>query len=80
MVRCIRINLDCADVCNATGNLLLRQTETDEEILNAQLQACITACQRCGAECSNHSENMEHCRICAESCIDCAKSCKMLLS
>jgi hypothetical protein len=29
--RCIRLNLDCADVCNATGRMLSRQQEPDLE-------------------------------------------------
>jgi len=79
LVRCIRINLDCSEVCNVTGDLLLRQTELDE-VLHAQIQACVTACQRCEAECSNHAESMEHCRVCAESCRNCALTCKALVA
>ena len=78
LVRCIRLDLDCAEICVVTGDLLLRQTDLNEPVVHDQLQACITACQRCEAECRNHAEAMEHCRICAEACRNCALTCKAL--
>src|SRR5688572_29417877 len=54
LTRCIRLNLDCADVCAGTGRVLARQTEPDIGLLRAQLQACLEACQVCGAECAEH--------------------------
>ncbi|HEX7003519.1 MAG TPA: four-helix bundle copper-binding protein [Trueperaceae bacterium] len=78
MVRCIRQNLDCADVCQATGRLASRQTETSDELLRAQLQACVTACRVCAAECEKHSA-MEHCRVCARACRNCEEACQALL-
>jgi len=82
LVRCIRLNLDCADVCQATGSVLLRQTETDWAIVRAQLQACATACRACGAECQRHADDMgmQHCVLCAESCRQCADACDRLLA
>jgi hypothetical protein len=81
-VRCIRLNLDCADVCETTGRLLLRQTESDWSLIRRQLEACAAACRACGDECQRHAEgmNMEHCRVCAESCRRCAEACERLLS
>ncbi|HUG48842.1 MAG TPA: four-helix bundle copper-binding protein [Candidatus Limnocylindria bacterium] len=81
LVRCIRLNLDCADVCRTTGNLLLRQTEPDWAVIRAQLEACVEACQSCGSECQRHADgmNMEHCRVCAEACHRCADACRQLL-
>ena len=29
LVRCVRLNLDCADVCDATARVVTRQTEPD---------------------------------------------------
>jgi hypothetical protein len=82
LVKCIRLNLDCADVCETTGRLLLRQTEPDWSVIRAQLEACIAACRSCGDECQRHAEGMgmEHCRICAESCRRCADACERLLA
>jgi hypothetical protein len=79
LVRCIRLNLDCADVCDATGRVLARQTEADLSILRVLLQACAHACEVCGAECARHADMHEHCRVCAESCRRCAEACNRLL-
>jgi hypothetical protein len=80
MVQCIRFNLDCADVCDATGRVLSRQTEPDWSLVRSQLQACATACRVCGAECERHAGHMEHCRVCAEACRRCEEACNRLLS
>ena len=80
LTRCIRLNLDCADVCETTGRLLLRQTEPDWSLLNRQLQACAEACRVCGAECEKHASQHEHCQICAESCRMCEEACNRVLA
>ncbi len=81
LVRCIRLNLDCFDVCVTTGNLLSRQTHPEWSLLRAQLQACAEACRICGDECERHAKhmNMEHCRVCAEACRHCEEACNRLL-
>ncbi|MCX6465916.1 MAG: four-helix bundle copper-binding protein [Pseudonocardiales bacterium] len=81
MVRCIRLDLDCADVCTATGRVLSRQTAYDAALTRAVLEACATACRTCGDECAAHGERgMEHCRVCAEACRRCEQACRALLS
>ena len=77
--RCIRLDLDCADVCEVTGRVLSRQTEYDAELTRAVLEACASACRRCGAECESHAGMHEHCRICAEACRRCEEACEALL-
>jgi hypothetical protein len=79
LVRCIRLNLDCADVCQATGQLLSRQTAADWSLLRSQLEACLVACEVCGDECEQHAAMHEHCRVCAEACANCAEACRQLL-
>lgn len=79
LVRCIRLNLDCADVCDVTGRMLSRQAEPDWGLFRAQLEACRAACRACGAECERHSHHMEHCRVCAEACRECERACDALL-
>lgn len=76
---CIRLNLDCADVCETTARLLARQVGTDTAVVRAQLQACVAACQACAQECDRHAQMHEHCRICAESCRRCERACTALL-
>jgi hypothetical protein len=80
LARCIRLNLDCADVCGTTGRMLSRQTEADVAVLRGQLQACALACRTCGAECERHAAHgMRHCAICAEVCYFCETACNQLL-
>lgn len=80
LIRCIRINLDCADVCNLTGTLLCRQTEPPMSLLRSQLQACAMACQGCRQECQEHASKYDHCRMCADYCRQCEDACNRLLS
>jgi hypothetical protein len=77
--RCIRLNLDCADVCAATGALLSRQTEPEEAVLRAQLAACAEACRACGEECERHAGMHAHCRVCAEACRRCEEACRQMV-
>ena len=78
--RCIRTDLDCADVCGTTGRVLSRQTDSDIAITRAVLEACAQACKSCGDECAQHAEMHEHCRICAEACRRCEEACRRLLA
>lgn len=77
--QCIRLNLDCADVCAATATLGNRRTGSNEEVIRKMLDACITACRLCGEECQRHGSHHEHCRICADSCRRCEAACQSAL-
>lgn len=79
LAHCIRLNLDCADVCNATARVLARQTMPDRQVVQAQLQACLVACRACGAECQKHAGHHQHCAVCAEACRRCEEACNRLL-
>jgi hypothetical protein len=68
LARCIRDNLDCADICNATASVLSRHTGYDARLTHAQVQAAIQATKTCGDSCEEHAERHEHCRICAVAC------------
>lgn len=74
---CIRLNLDCADVCAATGAVASRRTGASETTLAELLSACAVACRLCADECWKHSDHHEHCRICAEACRRCAEACTL---
>ena len=81
LAKCIRLNLDCADVCAATGRVLSRQTEYDANVTRAIVTACAAACKACGDECAQHGEHgMEHCTVCAEQCRRCEQVCQELLA
>lgn len=76
MTQCIRLNMDCADICIAAGAIATRRTGSNEETIRRVLNACATACRLCGGECASHAGEHEHCRICAESCRRCEQSCQ----
>jgi uncharacterized membrane protein len=76
--QCIRLNLDCAEICSVTARLIARPGAQDQELLRAQLEACATACRACADECERHAD--EHCRICAEACRACAEACDRMKS
>ena len=78
LVRCIRLNLHCADLCATTGRILSRQEAP--ELARAVIEACALACKLCGDECSSHAGHMEHCRVCAEACRRCEEACRRLLA
>ena len=80
LVRCIRLNLDCADVCDATGRVLTRQTSSDPRLARSMLEACAQACRVCAEECERHAPHHEHSRVCAEACRRCEQACEDLRS
>lgn len=80
LTKCIRTNLDCADVCDTTARVLSRHTGYDANISRTLLQACIAACAACAQECGQHAAQHEHCRVCAESCRSCMTACEAQLA
>ena len=75
LTQCIRLNLDCADVCAATGAVALRRTGSNDEVIRQMLTACETACRLCGEECARHASMHEHCKVCADACRRCQQAC-----
>jgi hypothetical protein len=62
LTKCIRTDLDCADICAATGAVLSRHTGYDANITKSLLEACRVACASCAAECESHASMHVHCR------------------
>ena len=77
LVDCVRLNLDCADLCGVTVRLLSRHSR-EPRVLQDALLACIVACIACAEECQRHADHHEHCALCAEECRRCAQSCEVL--
>jgi Domain of Unknown Function (DUF326) len=78
MVRCIRLCLDCTDICTASGAILSRLAEYDPGVTRPLLESCVAICSSCGDECERHA-HMQHCRVCAEACRRCEQACRDLL-
>lgn len=79
LTHCIRTDLDCADICEATRRVLSRRTQPSWQLLRAQIEACAAACRTCGDVCRNHADEHEHCRICEAACRKCEETCNRLL-
>ena len=79
LTKCIRTNLDCADLCETTGRILSRHTGYDANLTRATLEACRTACASCADECEKHTMH-EHCTVCAAACRRCEDACAALLA
>ena len=79
MVTCIRLCLECTDICTATLGVVSRQTYYDPTITRPLLEACIATCKSCGDECARHAPHYEHCRVCEQACRRCEQACRELL-
>ena len=70
LTTCIKLNIDCAEVCKTTASLLSRGSMHGIHLLNE----CGELCNQCADECEKHAD-MEHCQNCAEVCRECAEVC-----
>jgi hypothetical protein len=73
LTRCIRLDLDCAEICRTAAILMARGSERFAEFCGL----CADICDACAQECEQHA-HMEHCRRCAESCRRCAEECRRM--
>jgi hypothetical protein len=71
MTACIKLDLDCADICKVTASFLARGSVHGKHLL----KECAEICRACGDECSKH--DMDHCQQCAEACRRCEEACRM---
>ena len=71
--RCIKINIDCADICQIASSLIARGSEHASHLL----KECADICEACAEECEKHS-HLEHCKKCAEACRKCAEACAQM--
>jgi hypothetical protein len=78
MVTCIRLCLNCTDVCTAAAAVISRPADWDADVARPLLQACVAICKSCGDECERHA-HMPHCRVCTEACRRCEQACRELL-
>jgi uncharacterized membrane protein len=80
MIKCIRLCLDCADICTAAAAVVSRQATYEAIVTRPLLEACAAICKSCGDECEQHARMHEHCRVCAEACRRCEQACRELLN
>ena len=80
LVKCIRLCLECTDVCGATVAVVSRLAEYDANVTVPLLEACVAICRSCGDECERHARMHAHCRVCTEACRRCERACRELLA
>ncbi|HUS02129.1 MAG TPA: four-helix bundle copper-binding protein [Chitinophagaceae bacterium] len=72
LTRCIKLDIDCAQICSLTASLIARSSEHGKHLL----KECAEVCTACAEECEKHAKmGMEHCRACAKACRVCADAC-----
>lgn len=74
MARCVKLDMDCAQLCRLAASYMARDSEFAGVICNA----CAEVCDACAEECAQHQ--MEHCQRCAEACRRCAAECRRMAS
>jgi len=70
--KCIKLDIDCADICQLNASLIARGSEHGYHLL----KECAEICEACAEECEKHARHMEHCKACAEECRKCAEECR----
>ena len=78
--RCIRLDLDCVEICGAAANVLSRPRADEAWAVRSIVEAARDVAERCGAECEKHASRHEHCRVCAEACRRCERASAELLA
>ena len=80
LARCIRLNHDCADICDAAGRMLARQIGADAAVPTHCCRGLWPGVPIRGDECERHAEHHDHCRVCADACRRCEQACNDLLA
>jgi hypothetical protein len=72
MAECIRLDIDCADICRLAAGYMSRGSD----FAHAICEICADICEACGAECAKHQH--DHCQACAQACRRCAEECRRM--
>lgn len=70
MADCIRLDVECADICGQFAKALSRNSEFSKDYA----ELCAKICDACADECEKHEH--DHCKKCAEVCRKCAEACR----
>jgi hypothetical protein len=80
LIPVIRVALDCADACESTGRIAIRQSAPDIRLIRGVIEGCAAACLACAVECERHAADHEQCRLCAGACRRCKAACDEFLA
>ena len=70
MTKCIRLDMDCAQICQLTAAFISRGSDHAKHLL----KECAEICSKCAEECGKHT-HMEHCKVCSDTCKKCSEMC-----
>ncbi len=70
MVPCIRLDRDCAKICQLTASFVASNSPHAAHIMGE----CEEICRKCAEECEKHEH--DHCQQCASACHECAEACR----
>lgn len=69
MVKCIRLDRDCAKICALTASFVATHSDYARQIV----KQCAEICRACAEECGKHEH--DHCQECAQACRECVEAC-----
>lgn len=69
----VRILLDCAEICQTSANILIRNSDVHRPVC----AACAAACEACASSCRQFVGD-EIMKNCGEICRECAQACNEL--
>jgi hypothetical protein len=72
MARCIRLDIDCAEICRLAVAYMARGSELSADVC----ELCASICETCAQECDKHP--MGHCKDCAKACRRCDEECRRM--
>ena len=72
MADCIRLDMDCAQICRLAAGSMARGSACVTSIC----RLCAEVCDACAQECGQHEA--EHCQRCAQRCRQCAEECRKM--
>jgi len=79
LATCIRLNLDCADICSMTSRVLTRQQSPDLTVIAMTIELCAAAAATCASECERHADHHAHCQVAASACHRCFDACRSMM-
>ena len=70
LTRCIKLDIDCADICQLTASFVARGSEHAIHLM----KECAEICEACAQSC----EQIDGMEECARVCRECAESCRRM--
>ena len=72
----IRLLLDCAEICQASANFMLRGSDLHQRTCGV----CAEVCRACAESCERMGGTDELMQQCAQQCRRCQESCRQMAS